>query len=163
MKVKEVMTLNAKACTPTTSLAEAAGLMWENDCGVLPVVAGGGKVVGIITDRDICMSAFINNRNLSNIAVEDVISGKVYSTGPEVDIAKALETMRERKVRRLAVVDAEGGLEGILSLNDIVLKAREAKGKQVPGVAYKDIVDTFKAICSHNIQSQPAKSTVAGV
>jgi CBS domain-containing protein len=163
MKVKEVMTPNAKACTPTTSLAEAAAFMWENDCGVLPVVTGGGKVVGIITDRDICMSAFINNRNLANIAVEDVISGKVYSVGPKDDVAKALETMRERKVRRLAVIDAEGGLEGILSLNDIVLKAREAKGKQVQGVGYKDIVDTFKAICAHNIQSQPPKSAVASV
>ena len=92
MKVKEIMSANAKVCTLTDSLSSAASLMWENDCGILPVVAEGGKVVGLITDRDICMAANLNNRHLWNIAVEDVISGKVYACKPEDDVRSALKT-----------------------------------------------------------------------
>lgn len=66
MKVKEIMTANAKACTPTDNLVEAAGFMWENDCGILPVVAEGGKVVGLVTDRDICMAAAALSMSGSN-------------------------------------------------------------------------------------------------
>src|SRR6266508_5914072 len=104
MKVKEIMSANAKACTLTDNLADAARTMWNTDCGILPVVAEGGKVVGLITDRDICMAAAIKNRKLSNIAVEEVISGEVHSTTSEADVHTALETMREHKIRRLAVV-----------------------------------------------------------
>ena len=89
------MTPNARACTPTDTLAAAARFMWDNDCGILPVVADGGKVIGLITDREICMAAAMNNRNLSNIAVADVISGKVYAASPDDDVRKALEIMRE--------------------------------------------------------------------
>ena len=158
MRVKEMMTGNATACTPTATLADAAGFMWENDCGVLPVVTDEGKVVGLITDRDICMAAALNNRNLSNIAVEEVVSGKVYSVAPEDDIHKALETMQACKVRRLAVVNEDGTLEGILSMNDIVLQAQEAKDKRGSGVGYAEIVEAYKAICAHR---QPAKQELA--
>ncbi|MCM3904487.1 MAG: CBS domain-containing protein [Pyrinomonadaceae bacterium] len=163
MKVKEIMTPNAKACITTDSLAAAARFMWDNDCGILPVVADGGKVVGLITDRDICMAAAMNNRNLSNIAVEDVISGKVYAASPEDDVRKALEVMKERKVRRLAVVAADGSLQGILSMNDVVLRAQEARDKKAPDLAYADVVNTYKAICAHPLPLEQAQASVAGV
>ena len=67
MKVKDVMTPDARACWITESLADAAKSMWENDCGILPVIKDGRKVVGLITDRDICMAAAINDRNASGI------------------------------------------------------------------------------------------------
>jgi CBS-domain-containing membrane protein len=137
--------------------------MWDNDCGILPVVKDGGKVVGLITDRDICMAAAINNRNLSNIAVEDVISGKVYSTSPDDDVHMALETMQERKIRRLPVVAADGTLGGILSMNDVVLRAQEAKDKKAPDLAYADVVNTYKAICAHPLPLQQEQAAVAGV
>ena len=163
MKVKEIMTSNAKVCTPTDTLAEAARLMWDNDCGILPVVKDGGKVVGLITDRDICMAAAINNRNLSNIAVEDVISGKVYAANPDDDVRVALKTMQERKIRRLPVVAADGTLDGILSLNDVVLRAQEAKDKKAPDLAYADVVKTYKAICAHPLPLTQEQAAVAGV
>jgi CBS domain-containing protein len=97
MKVQEVMTTNAKVCTLTDNLSAAAGLMWENDCGALPVVAEGEKVVGLITDRDICMAANLNNRNLWNIAVEEVISGRLFACTPEDDIHSALKTMQKTR------------------------------------------------------------------
>src|SRR4030095_1717244 len=99
MKVREVMTTDAKVCALTDNLSAAAGLMWDNDCGILPVVAEGEKVVGLITDRDICMAANLQNRNLWNIAVEDIISGDVYACKPDDDIRSALKTMQEHRVR----------------------------------------------------------------
>lgn len=163
MKVKEIMTPNAKACTPTDSLAQAARFMWDNDCGILPVVADGGKVVGLITDRDICMAAAINNRNLANIAIEDVISGNVYAASPEDDVRQALRTMAERKIHRLPVVAADGTLEGILSINDVVLQAKETKDKNAADLAYAEVINTYKAICAHPLPLPAAQASVAGV
>jgi CBS domain-containing protein len=163
MKVKEIMTENAKACIATNSLAEAAGFMWENDCGSLPVVAEGEKVVGLITDRDICMAAALKNRCLENIAVEEVLSGKIFSCNADDDVLAALKTMQENKVRRLAVVSAEGTLKGMLSMNDIVLNAQQAKGKKVPELSYADVVSAFKAICAHPLLvQQQAQHKAAG-
>ena len=161
MKVKEMMSTNAIVCTLTDNLSAAAGLMWENDCGILPVVAEEGKVVGLITDRDICMAATLKNRNLSKIAVEDVISGKVFACKPEDDVRNALNIMQENKVRRLPVVDAEGTLEGILSMNDLILRAEEARDKKASELSYGDVVNAYKAICGHRLPVQQAKT--AGV
>ena len=149
MKVKEVMTTNPKVCSLSDNLSAAAGLMWENDCGILPVVAEGGKVVGLITDRDICMAANLKNQRLSNLAVEDVISGDVYACEAEDDIRSALEIMQENKVRRLPVIAADGTLQGILSMNDVILKADEPKEKKAPDLSYGEVVKTYKSICQH--------------
>jgi CBS domain-containing protein len=154
MKVKEVMSTNPKVCTLGDNLSAAAGLMWEHDCGILPVVAEGGKVVGLITDRDICMAANLKNQRLSNLAVEDVISGDVYACKAEEDIRSALETMQENKVRRLPVIAADGTLQGILSMNDVVLKADEPKEKKAPELSYGDVVNTYKSICQHRVTLQ---------
>ncbi len=113
----------------------------------IPVVKD-KKIVGLITDRDICMASAMRNRNPAAISVEEVITGEVFSTQPDEDVQKALETMREHKVRRLPVVDAEGELKGILSINDIVLKAKET-GKKPPPLSYADVVKTYQAICEH--------------
>ena len=154
MKVKEVMSTNPKACTLTDNLSAAAGLMWENDCGILPVVAEGGKVVGLITDRDICMAANLKNERLSNLAVEDVISGDVYACKPEENIRSALKIMQENRVRRLPVIATDGTLQGILSMNDLVLKADEPKEKKAPELSYGDVVNTYKSICQHRVTLQ---------
>ena len=161
MKVKELMTPNAKVCTLTDSLADAARLMWDADCGIIPVVAEGGKVVGLITDRDICMAGMIKARNESTIAVEDVISGKVFACKPEDDVHRALDIMRENKVRRLPVVAADGKPEGILSLNDVVLKAEETKDEKAPELSYGDVVNTYKSICQHRLPMQQAQAKAA--
>lgn len=161
MKVKEIMTANAKACTLTDNLADAARLMWEADCGILPVVAEGGKVVGLITDRDICMAGMTKGRNESNIAVEDVISGKVFTCKPEDDIQSALNTIRDNKVRRLPVVTTDGKLAGMLSMNDVILKAAEVGDKKATGLSYSDVVNTYKSICQHRVPLQQAQATAA--
>ncbi len=162
MKVKEIMTVDPKACTTTTNLAEAASFVWDYDCGILPVVGDGGRVVGLITDRDICIGGATKNRNLSNIAVEEIMTGNVYSCAPEDDVRKALETIQQRKVRRLPVVAPDGTLEGLLSINDITLNAKETRGKKVPAISFRDLVQTYKAICAHTTPAeQGAKSMTA--
>jgi CBS domain-containing protein len=156
MKVKEIMTVDPKACITTTNLAEVASFMWEYDCGVLPVLTEQGTVVGLITDRDICIGGATKNRNLSNIAVEEIMTGKVYSCAPEDDVRKALETMQERKVRRLPVVAPDGTLQGILSISDITLNAIETTGKKIPEISFDDLVETYKAICARALPAEQA-------
>ena len=159
MKVKDIMTPNAKAIWLTESLADAAQMMWENDCGVLPIIKDGRKVVGMITDRDICMAMAIRDTNPSHTSVEEVMTGQVYSINPEDDIDLALEAMQEHKIRRLPVVNAEGELEGVLSMNDVVLNARptEATGESI---GYDEVVKTYQAICRHPVL-EAASATAA--
>ena len=147
MKVKEVMTPDAKSIWITESLADAAKEMWENDCGALPIIKDGHKVVGMITDRDICMATAMKDRSPSAISVEEVMNRTVYAAEAEEDIEQALQTMREHKVRRLPVLNLQGELQGIVSMNDIVLKAK-GNGKK-PKIDYGDVVKTYQAICEH--------------
>lgn len=145
MKVEEVMTRQPKTCTPDANLAQAARLMWDGDCGILPVVTDEGRVVGLITDRDICMSSSTNFEHVSEILVSRVITGEVYACQPGADVRDALKTMQEHRVRRLPIVNEEGQLKGILSMNDVALEAKDGKA----GINYADVVKTMKAICAH--------------
>ncbi|HZS06515.1 MAG TPA: CBS domain-containing protein [Blastocatellia bacterium] len=149
MKVQDVMTSNVKACRPETNLAAAATVMWEEDIGVLPVVTDEGKVVGMITDRDIAIAVGTRGCPAAGIAVSEVITGKVYSGHLHDDIHSALKTMRHWKARRLPVVNDDGLLQGILCLNDLVLRAEEKKGGRAPELSYEDAMSTMKAICEH--------------
>ena len=165
MKVEELMTRETQTCTPETNLVAAAMRMWEGDCGTLPVLTDGGRVVGMITDRDICIAAATKHRAPAEIAVSEAMTGKVYACAPDADVHDALKTMRQERIHRLPVVDAEGKLRGILSMNDVVLKAEEAKDKKTPDLSYADVVATFKAICAHpalqKMQQQPAQQKTA--
>ena len=146
MKVEEVMTRNVQSCYPETNLAEAAMQMWSGDFGVLPVVDS-GKVVGIITDRDICMAAATKHRDAGKIRVKEVTSGKVYSCSPETEIHEALKIMREKQVRRLPIISAETGkLAGILSMNDVALKEQ---GGAKAELSAEDVEITMRGICAH--------------
>ena len=151
MKVKDVMTREVKTCMPDTNLAAAAMIMWENDCGVVPVVHSDGKVIGMITDRDICMAVATKNRRTSEVAVSEVFIGNRYACTPDDDIRDALKIMRAERVRRLAVINVRGALEGILSLNDVVLYAQESKSKKSTDLSYEDVINTLKAICAHRV------------
>jgi CBS domain-containing protein len=161
MKVKEVMTTNAKAIWLTESLSDAAKLMWENDCGVLPIIKDGRKVIGMITDRDICMAIAMRDTNPSGVSVEEVMTGQVYSVNPEDDIDHALQAMQEHKIRRLPVVNTDGELEGILSLNDIVLNTKTAKDAEDAAINFNDVVKTYQAICRHRVPT--TESTAASM
>lgn len=160
MKVKDVMTPNAKTIWLTESLADAARTMWENDCGVLPIVKD-QKVVGVITDRDICMATAMRKSNASSISVEEVMTGKVYAVKPEDDVDDALLLMQQHQVRRVPVINSEGELEGVLSMNDIVLKAKASDGAAGDLLGYDEVVKTYQAICQHPLPAAATSSVSA--
>lgn len=147
MKVEDVMTRDVQTCRLETNLADAAMRMWRNDCGVLPVVADDEKVVGMITDRDICMAAATKHRDPVNIRVSEVTSGQVYGCSPDADIHKALQIMREKQVRWLPIIRAEDEkLVGILSMNDVALMEQ---GGAKAELSAEDVEQTIRAICAN--------------
>ncbi len=151
MKVREIMTPEVKVCSESDSLNRAAQLMWDNDCGCIPVVAtdGAGLLVGMLTDRDICMAAYTQGKPLLAIPVASVMSRAIITCGPEDDVRRAEELMRQNRIRRLPIVDATGALKGILSINDIAREAereRQAarRSRQITG---DELAETLAAVC----------------
>jgi len=145
MKVREIMTRAVRSCSPETTAREAALAMREADCGILPVLRG-GRVAGVVTDRDLCLALAERDCAPSELAVGDAMSRGLWACREEDEVHTALETMRARRVRRLPVVDAVGQLRGILSMNDIARNAeREAEGR----ISYEDALGTFQIIGEH--------------
>lgn len=147
MIVKDLVAFDVKSCAPDTDLATVAKIMWDCDCGVVPVVNEERKVIGMVTDRDICIAAATRATKPSDIQTRDVMSEDVAVCGIGDDVRTALKTMKERRVRRLPVLDGEGRLAGIISLNDLVVRAACRSGADVSGDAF---LDTMKAICAHS-------------
>jgi CBS domain-containing protein len=145
MKVKDIMTSGPETCTPRTTLASAAHLMWEADCGVLPVVDD-GKLTGIVTDRDMFIALATRDRRASTMTVGEVFTRPVLTCEPEDDVHDAMATMTKAHVRRLPVVGFGGTVVGIISMNDIVL----ATSSEVRDLRNDEVVKTFQAICAHH-------------
>ncbi|MGD1026831.1 CBS domain-containing protein [Candidatus Binatus soli] len=120
MKVADLMTRDARACTIHDSLNAAARIMWDHDCGCAPVVDGHGRLAGIVTDRDICMAAYTQGLPLEAIPVERAMSPRVISCARGDDLEAALGLMRTHEIHRIPVADSRGRLVGILSLSDLV-------------------------------------------
>lgn len=128
MKVKELMSAEEiKVCTPETKISTVARVMQENNRGALPVVDQEHKVVGIITDRDICLAlAAKHGKTPDTLEVKEVArAGKVFTVTTEQPITAALAEMRQHKIGRLPVTDKEGRLKGVLSINNILTHALE--------------------------------------
>ncbi len=149
MKVHDIMKREPCITTPGAHLAKVGALMAEAACGFLPVLGDEDKVVGVITDRDLALTVATRDRKPSEIQVRQVMSGEVWSCAPDDDIREALSAMRVRKVRRLVVLDAHDRLEGILSLDDVVLEAQAIETESFKGPFYSDITRTLKAINAH--------------
>jgi len=140
MKVFEVMTIDVGYCQPEDNLTKAAQIMWEKDCGVVPVVDAEKRIVGVITDRDIAIAAATRSRRTSSIKTGDMTFRPVKTCFMEDDVKDALKRMRKYKIRRLCVINQEKQLHGIVSLSDILLKAGEKKSVR------KLIFSTLEAI-----------------
>jgi CBS domain-containing protein len=148
MKVRDVMTKTAVSCRSEMSLAAAGALMWENDCGLLPIVNDSGKVTGVITDRDICIALSTRDNKPSQLTTGEVAKPPAVICLLDDDIHSALKTMSKERIHRLPVVNGDGGLVGILSINDLVLRAEKGDGRK-PEISYDDVVRAFQAICAH--------------
>ncbi len=154
MKVAQVMTPGPLACGPDANLAEVAGLMWDANCGIVPVVDSAGHVVGVITDRDICIAAATRNLSPALIRASELPYRQAVSCRPDADVKAALGLMKEHRVRRLPVTNEDGALHGIVSIDDILL---EAGGAQV-GFTPQEVVGTLQAICAHALPQAIART-----
>ena len=154
MKVEKVMTKEVRFCSPLTNLAEAAEMMWTDGCGILPVVDERSSVIGMITDRDICIALGTRDVNAAALQVKDVSLPKLFSCEPEDDIHKALDQMAAQKVRRLPVIDAKGTLKGILSIDDVALHAEKFPETNAD-LSYSDVVIALKGICEPKEEPLP--------
>jgi len=119
MKIADLMTSPVQTCTVNDSLNAAANVMWEHDCGIVPVLDAGGRLVGVLTDRDICMAAFFHGARLADLPVREVMARDLHVLRPDATLHDALELMRGMQVRRVPVVDDHGAPVGILSLADV--------------------------------------------
>jgi CBS domain-containing protein len=135
------MTEPVLTCTPQTSLAVAAGLMREADYGTLAVIDAAGGLVGIITDRDVCLALAGTRRSAVNIAVREAMTPHVFSAIVDDEVRAALAVMKRHRVRRLPVRDASGRLKGMLSIEDVVLRGLEGGG-----IETSELVEALRAM-----------------
>ncbi|HSP98132.1 MAG TPA: CBS domain-containing protein [Candidatus Dormibacteraeota bacterium] len=147
MIVKDLMSQNVHSCSPKDSLQRAAEIMWNSDCGAIPVIDAGARVVGMITDRDVCMHALMCGRRLQDCPVADAMSADVCACGSSDSVDAAQTLMRKRRVRRLPVVDGHRHLIGILSINDLALHV--GRDKRDSCVAPEALAATLTGVSVH--------------
>lgn len=151
MKIEEIMTRDVRTCTPNDSLATAAQIMWENDCGAVPVVDRDGKIVGIITDRDLAMAAQLQGVALRESRVASAMARDIKTASPQDTPATLQALMQQHKIRRVPVVDAEKRLVGMVSLGDLayVMSSQQTLGGD--GMTWTAIAHTLAAVSAPRV------------
>ncbi|MFL5619837.1 MAG: CBS domain-containing protein [Gemmatimonadaceae bacterium] len=140
MKISEIMSKNPRSVSPDTPVSEAAQVMKEEDVGLVPVVerVGGaetrGRLVGVVTDRDIAIRAVAEGR-AGDVPVSEVMSGGVKTCSPDDSVESAMDLMGREQVRRIPIVDERGALVGVVAQADVVRMA--GKDKQAEKVVEK--------------------------
>lgn len=119
MRIQDIMSTPVVTCRPTETLDHAARLMWDDDCGALPVVDEEGRITGILTDRDVCMAAYTTGRALREIPVSVAMAREVFSCRPGDSVVAAERLMSAKQIRRLPVLDDDRRPLGMISLGDI--------------------------------------------
>jgi CBS domain-containing protein len=131
-------------CQPNTDLATVAKIMWDHDCGFIPVVDAAGVVAGVVTDRDICLATATRRLLPEHISAAQAMTTPIHACLVDDSISDVLATMTQCRIRRVPVIDGNGRLQGVISLNDLVLAST---AKREPHAS--DIVSTLAAICAH--------------
>ena|SRR5579863_3447086 len=149
MIISEICTRGARFCGPRDPLAAAAEIMWDCDCGAVPVLDESGRLRGVITDRDICIAVATRKRLASEIPVEEVMSGNVTSCTLETPVAETLRLMREARLRRIPVLDERGALKGMVTVGDIIRAVRDLRPSAGREALLQEIMLTLMAISQH--------------
>jgi CBS domain-containing protein len=123
MKIAQAMTRGVECVRPSDSIAHAARRMADLNVGSLPVCGNSDKLVGMITDRDITIRATASSCDPDTTRVDDIMSPEIFCCFEDQDVADAAQIMEEKQVRRLAVLNNDNRLVGILSLGDVAVKA----------------------------------------
>jgi CBS domain-containing protein len=154
MKIENVMTRRVVAARADTDLGHVARLMWENDCGSVPVVDAEDKVVGMVTDRDAFMGAYFGGRTLRELRAAGCMASELVTCLADESAAEVVERMGARRVRRMPVTDAAGRLVGIVSLGDLVNAAARAQKKERKTLQ-EALTEALASICA-----QPSREEV---
>jgi CBS-domain-containing membrane protein len=151
MKINELLVKNVYTTRPEDFLNEAAETMLRKDVGVLPVVDEQDKLLGMITDRDICMCALIEGRKLGELPVSLALSTPVFACTVDDDIADVHAAMQTHQVHRLPVVDKDEKLLGLIGWSDL-LRATTAKKR---GMTATDLHRTLTLISEPRELAEP--------
>jgi len=157
MVIRDIMSSPVVTCPATSTLDHAARLMWEFDCGVVPVLNDQGRMIGVVTDRDICMAAYTQGLPLGKITVTTAMARPIVAGHTDDSLAQAEELMRANQSRRLPVLDQNSELVGLLSMNDLARLA--AKDHHTDDDRL--LVDTLAAVCEP--RQDPHQKAVASV
>jgi CBS domain-containing protein len=148
MRVKDLMTQPVQTVQERDTLDRAAYVMWNHDCGAVPVVNDDGRAVGMITDRDICMAALFHGQPLTAVPVSAVMSRELCACQPDDQVLDAERLMSTRQVHRLPILDQQGLPVGILAVSDIARRRPRQAGdgaRQRPGWN-AEVIETITAI-----------------
>ena len=151
MLVNELMTKEVYSCGPEDRLSHAARILHDHDCGCVPVVEGTLGVVGIITDRDICLTAYERQSRLNELVVSCAMTRGAFTCNAADPLSVAEETMRTKRVRRLPVVDESNQLVGVLSVDDLARVAGRSNPDDIDCVTKAEVADTLADICARKI------------
>jgi CBS domain-containing protein len=152
MKVKDLMSTPVKTCRTTAILGDAARVMLEGHCGCVPIVDTRGRLAGMLTDRDVCLAVAARHQSPWEIPVRDVMSPNIVSCLVSDYVDTALVAMKQHRVRRVPVVDDEGHVKGLISIDDAIRHTGLGKGC-LPAEA---VIDVLRHIC------EPLAPAVAG-
>jgi CBS domain-containing protein len=149
MKVSKLMTTPLHACRSSDFLDAAARLMWDHDLGAVPVIDDKGRLVGIVTDRDIAMAAYLCGDPLRSIHVLTTMSPHVIACLPDDEVSAVASKMSANQIRRMPVIDEHGRPIGMVSLNDLA----RAVGRNA--VTTTEVASTLAAV------SAPRRGSIA--
>jgi CBS domain-containing protein len=148
MKIQDLMTTDARTCRASDNLSSAAQAMWEGDLGWLPVVEADGRLVGVITDRDIAMAAHLRGSPPWALAVGDAMAKVVYSVSAGDRLRDASRVMAEHQLRRLPVLDRDGRLVGVITLATL---AQAANGGGRLPVKPREVASVLAAVTAPRV------------
>ncbi len=127
MRVQEIMSTKVETIKPTSSLRATARMLSNLNVGALPVIDN-GKLVGIITDRDVSVYAIALGRDPQSTEVQKVMTREVYTCKETQELAEAAAIMEQHNIRRLAVMNSNNDITGFLTVDDIAHVSRELAG-----------------------------------
>lgn len=146
MTASDLMSAPAATCRQDTSLADAAALLRDHDCGFMPVLDANDYVAGVVTDRDLAIAFANAGEPWDQLTAGRAMTGPAHTCLPTDSVADALQTMSHFRVRRLPVVDRQGRLLGVISLDDI---ARAHGRAGAPAAAA--VVEALARICGRRL------------
>jgi CBS-domain-containing membrane protein len=149
MKIRKLMTSPAVTVQPNDTLAHAANLLWNHDCGALPVVDKEGRAGAVVTDRDMCIAAWSTGKPLAELRVQDAMSKAIVTVRADDDLGLAVDRMALHQIHRLPVVDEHERPVGMLSLNDLA-----RRGDKDPEVG-KRALQALAAVCRLRSEAMP--------